>query len=81
MPYQTQPRPGVLAGSNVAGRKPLPNARQMESYRVLQGEKVRQYYTIGDPVQHMQWTANMRRLGLIALGFVVLIALLLVFIV
>ena len=51
----------------------------MERYRALRGDKIRQYYAVGDPVQHMHSVASNRRLGLALLGVFLLILLVLYF--
>jgi hypothetical protein len=68
MPHRTRPRPAVLSGIEKVRNKPLPNVQPMEQYRALQGNKIRQYYAVGDPVQHMHSSASTRRLGLVLAG-------------
>ena len=49
----------------------------MDRYPALHGEKIRQYYAVGDPVQHMQSVASNRRLGLFLLGIFIAVVLIL----
>lgn len=52
----------------------------MERYRALHGEKIRQYYAVGDPVEHMRSVASNRRLGLVVFGILIAIVLIVIFI-
>ncbi|MFM7182331.1 MAG: hypothetical protein ACKO2G_12825 [Verrucomicrobiales bacterium] len=72
MPHQPRPRPAVFSRIEKVRSKPLPHALSMDQHRALRGEKVRQYYAVGDPVEHMRSVAVNRRIGL-ALGAVVLL--------
>lgn len=81
MPYQPRPRPAVLSGIEKVRSKPLPPALSMEQYRALRGEKIRQYYAVGDPVEHMRSVASNRRLGLALLAVFLLILVVLYFLI
>lgn len=72
MPSDKRIRPRDL-GSH---RKPLTKARSFDVYRVVHEDKIRQYFTIGDPLQDREARGN--RWRLMAIVAVILSALLLV---
>lgn len=75
MSFHRRPRPAALSGSNESERKPIPNVRPIENYRVMQGQKIRQYYSVGDPIQHAQSATNLLILGIAFVGLIGIILL------
>lgn len=73
MPSSKRIRPREL-GSH---RKPLAKTRTFDVYRRVQEEKIRQYFTIGDPFQDSE--ARRNRIRAIAILAVIAVALMLVF--
>lgn len=64
-PHRIYPR---LAGESP--RKPLRKVQSMDTYRALQGPKIRQYYSTGDPIRDKQATSNVMKFFLVLLGLI-----------
>ena len=79
MSYQARPRPAALSGIDKTRNKPLPKAQPLEKYRALHGEKIRQYYAVGDPVQHMRSVAGNRRIALVLGGILLAVVVIVIF--
>jgi hypothetical protein len=75
MGHHQHPQTPAHSGKNGPHRNPLPAAQSIHRYRALHGEKIRQYYAVGDPVEHMRSVASNRRIGLALLGILIAAAL------
>lgn len=49
-------------------RKPLREVQKMEHYRVMQGPRIRKYFSTGDPVRDRQASGNQLKLLLVLGG-------------